>query len=150
MRVPHSGTNSRFLIIGAGMLLVLMSVASPGCMQSPGQKLIGRWYNSGMSVRFRENGTVLYNSPSGRAEGVYYFNERGRNLSSNQPSPNLTLDVVRNGERIRMDFELEIISRDRVRLTEVNPNRRQTTRRPENAPPPFTILKRADESLAAR
>jgi hypothetical protein len=150
-RAPHM--KRLLLTIGTGLVLGLLLTASPGCMQSPRDKLIGRWYNSRMSIRFREDGSVLFNSAAGRADGVYYFDERRRSVNANSPSPNLTLDVIRNNQRIVLQYEIEIMSHDRLRLSLINTEGSRNRPRMDNAPLSFTILKRAkpeEESVASR
>ena len=45
--------------------------SATGCSTTPQDKLHGRWYNSKMSIRFRTDGTVIFNSMDGLATGRY-------------------------------------------------------------------------------
>jgi len=128
--------NSRIL------LTAVVVLAMSSCMQTPEEKLLGRWYNDSLSIRFRKDGSVLYNSPSGRAIGRYYFDPRAKNPAKTDPVPNLVLDVVRKERHLRLSFEVEQISEDRVRLTYFPSleEARSGTRLPSS------ILLRADES----
>jgi len=99
-------------LLWCAVCLTLLS----GCQLTREQQLIGRWYNSEMSIRFRPDGGVIYNSPAGKAIGVYYFTGTARPIATTHTQENLVLDVVRNGQRLRMGFEAELISADRLRL----------------------------------
>ncbi|HWL08787.1 MAG TPA: hypothetical protein VNQ76_10295 [Planctomicrobium sp.] len=127
-----------FCLFGAALLLFVSS----SCMMTPEEKIIGRWYSGGMSIRFRKDKSVLYNTAAGRAVGYYYFDPVVKNLAREQTVPNLVLDVVRNNQRVRVNFELEIMANDRIRLTYLpGPDAP-----PSNRSPRASILKRADDA----
>ncbi len=121
-----------------GLLLVLVLT---GCQQSPQQKLIGRWYNDEMSIRFRADGRVLLFSRSGRAEGRYVFAETQSNNALSK-AENLVLDVIRDGKPRRMIFDADFLGVDRLRLSDLTPQARRTT----DPAPEFAILRRGVEA----
>lgn len=120
------------------MLAVLISFSS--CMQGPREKLMGRWYTSDTSIRFRPDGTVVYSTPRGLARGRYFFDETPKDLTSTSPHPNLILELVRGNQQFRLDFEVELLSQDRIRLSEIRP----TVVLGRSVPSQFKILKRAN------
>lgn len=118
-----------------------------GCYQSPRQKLMGRWYNADMSLRFRPDGIVLFNNLDGMARGRYFFTEERQ---ASEPSPgqrNLVVDVVRNGKRQQYSFDATFLSDDRLRLIEVPLT---TADRPTDAIRQFALLRKAVENPVAR
>lgn len=119
--------------------LMLLSLA--GCQQTPQQKLIGRWYNDEMSIRFRPDGRVLLFSRNGRVEGRYVFAEA---QSSNAliKSENLVLEVIGNGKPRRMTFDADFLGEDRLRLSDLSPQ----ARRSADPAPEFAILRRAADT----
>jgi len=126
-------------------LTLLMLLPASSCTQSPQEKLLGRWYASNMSLRFREDGSVVYNSPVGLAMGRYFFDPTPKPISSRGQYQNLLLDVVRHNEHVQIPFELEMLSQSRIRLVEIQPvaeNREGTLGRNRK----FVILVRADEA----
>lgn len=101
------------------MLLVLCAaavVSVSGCSMSPEQQLIGRWYNSGQSIRFRDDGGLVWNSKQGLAIGRYYFTGELRSTTANQGVQNLTIDVVRNERRFQLPLEVRFLGHDRLEL----------------------------------
>jgi hypothetical protein len=124
-----------------GLLGAVCGFAS-GCELDPEQKLIGRWYNSDMSIRFRPDGGVIFNTPAGRAVGRYYYDGSFRPVSSGHVRENLVLDVVRNGERLRLGFEVEVIAANRLRIYDLN-NRVRPGERPDRVS--SMVLKRATD-----
>lgn len=127
------------------LLMLVLLVSSSSCMQGPREKLVGRWYTSDTSIRFRSDGTVVYNSPRGLAVGRYFFDETPRDITSTAPHPNLILELVRKDQQLRLDFEVEILSQDRIRLTEIRP----ATARQGSLVASFKVLKRATEAEGA-
>jgi len=127
------------------LLVLLLLVCSSSCMQGPREKLLGRWYTSDTSIRFRDDGTVVFNTPQGLAIGRYHFDETPKDATSKALQPNLILELVRSNRQLRLDFELEILSRDRIRMTEVLPP--STTRR--SAISRFKVLKRAVDDASS-
>ncbi len=120
-------------------LVLIMSLS--GCQQTPQQKLMGRWYNEEMSIRFRPDGRVSLFSRSGRVEGRYVFTELPSNSALNQ-SENLVLDVIRDGKLRRMVFDADFLGVDRLRLSDLTPKSRPTT----DPAPEFAILRRGVET----
>lgn len=100
-------------------LLAIMSLGLASCMQTPHEKLVGRWFNRDMSIRFRDDGTVTFNSGAGLAVGRYYYNGVEGNASNEIPTRNLTLDLLRNNRHVRIDMVVEFLGQDRLRLLEV-------------------------------
>lgn len=87
-----------------------------GCSKSPSQKLIGRWYSGTMTIRFREDHAVIWNSTRGLALGRYEFSGSVRNAKNETPVPNLYIDVIRGNEREQMQFEVAFLGEERMRL----------------------------------
>ncbi len=87
-----------------------------GCSKSPSEKLIGRWYSGEMTIRFREDSGVIWNSPRGLALGRYEFSGKTRNIKREEEQPNLFIDVVRNDERQQFQFEISFLGEDRLRV----------------------------------
>lgn len=130
--------------VGGGIWAALLMMSLSGCQQTPQQKLIGRWYNDEMSIRFRPDGRVLLFSRSGRAEGRYVFAETQSNNALTK-AENLVLDVIRDGKPRRMIFDADFLGVDRLRLSDLTPQSRRTT----DPAPEFAILRRSVESPAA-
>lgn len=106
------------------------------CMETPQEKLVGRWFNSSNSIWFTADGSVRWNSPGGMAQGTFTYDGSQRRISANEPVRNLALDLVRRNESLQPDFELEFLGHDRLRLTPMTES--AETIRP-------LILKRAEE-----
>lgn len=115
--------------------------ATSGCSTTPQSELHGRWFNSEMSIRFRTDGTVIFNSTQGLATGRYFFDGEQRPEASEEPVPNLTMDLQRNGEVFRVLYELEFLGSRRLRITPVESLGRG---RPSDNITPIVILKRAE------
>jgi hypothetical protein len=130
--------------VALAAILSLAACTLSGCQLSREQQLMGRWYNSNVSIRFRPDGSVLLNTEGGRAVGRYYFDGSVRRQSSDKPRENLVLDVVRNNERLRMSFEIEMISATRLRMYDLS-NGLRVNRRGDTIEF-MTVLKRADEN----
>lgn len=56
----------------------------------------------------------------GIAQGNYLCDVSKRRTSSSVPVHNLSLDVVRNGQSLQPEFELQFVGDDRVRITLVS------------------------------
>jgi|GEM_PF-5631111 len=121
-------------------LMAVLTLA--GCYQSPRQKLMGRWYNADMSLRFRPDGVVLFNNLDGMARGRYFFTEDPQQVGESQGQRNLVLDVVRNGARQQYSFDATFLSDDRLRLLEVSMT---AVDRPTDAIRQFALLRKAVE-----
>ncbi len=104
---------STFLIV-LGMCFV--SLMQQGCAKSPSEKLIGRWYSGDMTIRFREDSGVIWNSPRGLALGRYEFSGKTRDIKNDKKDPNLFIDVVRNDTRQQFQFEISFLGTDRLRI----------------------------------
>jgi hypothetical protein len=104
---------STFLVVFGMCLVALMQ---QGCSKSPSEKLIGRWYSGDMTIRFREDSGVIWNSPRGLALGKYEFSGKTRNVRYEKEDPNLFIDVVRNDERQQFQFEISFLGPDRLRI----------------------------------
>jgi hypothetical protein len=98
------------------LLLLVALFALPSCQKSPQESLVGRWYNPDMSIRFREDGSVLFSSRAGRGVGRYVFDGSERKLTSTQVPRNVIMDVLMNNERVRLEFQFEFLSQDRMQL----------------------------------
>lgn len=96
--------------------MCLFSLLQQGCQKSPSEKLIGRWYSGEMTIRFREDSGVIWNSPRGLALGRYEFTGKVRKISKGKIDPNLFIDVVRNDERQQFRFEIVFLGADRLRI----------------------------------
>ncbi len=123
--------------LSCGLLLFLAA----GCQQSAQQKLIGRWYNGDMSVRFWEDGRVAIFSRNGRADGRYVYSDSSLDLAQANTTQNLVMDVVRDGKIVRMMFDADFLGADRLRLSDLTPTRRLS-------PDPvqeFAVLRRSEE-----
>ncbi len=124
----------------SALLAVLSCSLLSSCLTTPQEKLHGRWFNSDMSIRFRTDGTVIFNSTQGLATGRYFFNGEVRPESSEQPLPNLTMDLERNGEVLRVNYELQFLGSERLRIQPVESLERGL---PSDSIMPVVILKRA-------
>jgi len=127
--------------------LLLLSMTS--CNWEPRQKLIGRWYSSDVSIRFREDGSVYFNSPAGLGVGRFHFDETVRSASTQDHTPNLVLDLIRKQNRIQLRFNVQIMSPERIRLTEILPPAPgQSTAEPVIGR--LKLLKRAHDQSSSR
>jgi hypothetical protein len=124
------------MLVWCGLMLV-------GCQQTPQQKLVGRWYNGDMSVRFREDGRVSLFSRSGHVEGRYQFAGTNTSTVGSAAAQNLVMDVVRNGRIVRMMFDADFLGDDRLRLSDLTPK----TSRMEDRGPDFTVLRRSEDAV---
>ena len=110
------------------LFLATIVCSLSSCAKSPQESLVGRWYNSDMMIRFREDGSVLYNSRAGRAVGRYVYDGAARQLSKDDTPYNVTLDVLMNNRRVQLDLRVEFLGNDRLQLQEL------TIRSPGNDP----------------
>jgi hypothetical protein len=94
--------------------LLIMTVT--GCSQTPQEALLGRWYNGDMSLRFRPNGTVVWNTQQGMAQGTYTFLGDVPRWASDNTTIRVRLDVTRNGQAIQPTLDLQFVGSDRMRL----------------------------------
>jgi hypothetical protein len=93
-----------------------------------------------MSIRFRTDGTVIFNSERGLATGRYFFDGEARPEASEQPVPNLTMDLQRDGEVYRVVYELQFLGSNRLRMSPADPDEEFS----EDTVRPVVILKRAE------
>ena len=102
------------------IIVAALAVSLCSCVETSQEKLIGRWFNSTNSIRFTAEGGVRWNSRRGIAQGNYLYDGSKRRTSSSVPVHNLSLDLIRNGQSLQPEFELQFVGNDRVRLTLVS------------------------------
>lgn len=107
-------------------MLSLVALTCCSCMETPHEQLLGRWFNSQNSIRFKDDGTLVWNARTRRAYGKYWFTGEPRNPTINQPQPNLTLQLVTADGDAVSQYELEFLGSDKLRLQPVQPNARVT------------------------
>ena len=119
-------------------LLVCLSITGCGGKTSTFE---GRWYNKDISIRFRTNGSVLYNSRhTGLVQGQYRYDAKPASLAVSQPVKNLTIWLPQPGEVRVMEFEIRTLGGHRVQLKPI-----PRTPRSANDPINGLILKRAQD-----
>ena len=101
-------------------LFCLLAVTCCSCMETPQERLIGRWYNSQNSIRFKDDGTLVWNARSRQAYGRYWYTGDSRAVSTNQIQPNLTLQLVTSSSEVTTQYELQYLGGDKMRLQPVN------------------------------
>ncbi len=128
---------SRRLAVG----LCLACLCVTGCGQS--SNLTGRWFNNDVSIRFRENGTALYNSKAtGLVEGRYQYNPKPIAQSGMEPVKNLTVWLPQSGRTLVLNFQLSLLGSDRIQLKPISEAaNRSRSRNP--SPVVGVVLKRA-------
>lgn len=102
------------------LVLMILCLSLCSCMETPQEKLVGRWFNSSNTIRFTDEGYARWNSRMGDAQGIYEYDGAIRRTSANEPVRNLSFDLVRAGQSLQSDFELEFLGDDRLRLTPVD------------------------------
>ena len=128
------------------MLCALLIATVSGCSRTPQEAVLGRWYNGDMSLRFRTNGTVVWNTEQGMAQGRYSFVGTVPRWASESTTVRVRLDVVRNGQAIQPTLDLQFIGSDRMRVIPGVQANLQATRRLQG------VLRRAQtesESITA-
>lgn len=140
--ISKHNTLAGFCWLGVSCLLIFIM---NGCQGSSEQQLVGRWYSNELTIRFFPDGRVLMNSPAGRAKGTYYYNPWTRRSSPHEPVENLVLDVERGNNSLRLGYEVELISQERLRLYDLNRPPRQPPANLSNFSPTYIsyVLKRA-------
>lgn len=130
------------------LVLLGLIVLACGCTATPQEQLQGRWYNDATSIRFRSDGSVIYNSATtGLTSGRYFFDGHLRTEATGTPVPNLTLDLVRDGQIERRQLEVRFLGDQRLRLQSVETVARG---RPSDGIATLMVLRRAaDEGDAA-
>lgn len=118
-----------------------------GCGATPRGHLHGRWFNEATSIRFRPDGSVVFNSTAtGLTTGRFFFDGDLKPESAATPVNNLTLDLVVDGRLQRWPLEVQFLGNQRMRLQSVALARRG---RPSDGIPGMLILRKAaDESDA--
>lgn len=105
-------------------LLCLLAVTCCSCMETPQERLIGRWFNSQNSIRFKDDGTLVWNARTRRAYGRYWYTGENRATSTNQLQSNLTLQLVTAENEIVSQYELQFLGGDKMRLQPVGRDNR--------------------------
>lgn len=101
---------------GVGIACLLLLTVVSGCNETPQQAVLGRWYNGDMSLRFRPNGTVVWNTRQGMAQGRYSFVGSVPRWASEGTTVRVRLEIVRNGEAIQPTLDLQFVGADRMRV----------------------------------
>jgi hypothetical protein len=127
------------------LLLCLVCVLVTGCGKS--SQVTGRWFNKDVSIRFRENGTAVYNSKAtGLVEGRYQYDPSPLPPTATEPVKNLTVWLPQPGRTLALNFELKMLGSDRIQLKPISDGPRTSQRR-DTSPLVGVVLKRAlDES----
>lgn len=129
------------------VIAVALLTSTLGCQMSAEQQLIGRWYNSNLSLRFGRDGSVVYNSAAGLARGRYVFSGDVSHSLARPRQPNLELDVVRNGRRERLAFAASLMSDNRLGLYDLTAKLNPASS--TDTTPQFALLRRAAENQSA-
>lgn len=127
------------------LLSCLACVFATGCGKS--SQVTGRWFNKDVSIRFRENGTAVYNSrATGLVEGRYQYDPSPLPPTATEPVKNLTVWLPQPGRTLALNFELKMLGADRIQLKPIS-EARASSRRRDSSPIVGVVLKRAtDES----
>ena len=100
-------------------LLVILTVltAMAGCAKDRPTQLMGRWYSNDVSMRFRKNGTVLYNSRNtGLVEGRYEYDASLTSGAQAKPQQNLTIWLPQPGRILVLEFDMRFLGNDRIQM----------------------------------
>ncbi len=122
--------------------VLFATLSQSGCAKSPSELLIGRWYSGQMTIRFREDNAVIWNSPQGLALGHFEFRGKAKRAKARELVPNLFVDVIRNDERQKFQFELHFMGQDRIRM-ELVPYGNASS---ESSTPRGLVLRRANDN----
>jgi hypothetical protein len=113
-------TSPRWTLIPALVLCIVQC----SCSATPREQLQGRWYNEALSMRFRPDGSLIYNSTeTGLTTGRYYFSGEMRPEAYDEPVANLTVDLVRGNKVVRSQLEAQFVGSERLRLQPVSEQR---------------------------
>ncbi len=125
-------------------LLCLLPIVLASCVQTPKEKLLGRWYNEANSIRFNADGTLFWNAKQGQATGNYVYSGEQRAAVSGTASYNLKLDLISNGRPVQTTYEAEFLGNGHLRLLQTEEGRTDVPKR-------ILVLKRAapDSNQAA-
>lgn len=115
-RLALSPTLARSSARWIAIFCVLLVVTVSGCNKTPQEAVLGRWYNSEMSLRFRANGTVIWNTRQGMAQGRYVFVGSVPRWATEGSAVQVRLDVVRSGEAIHPTLDLQFVGADRLKI----------------------------------
>lgn len=118
-------------------MLGLLPILISSCIQSPQEKLLGRWYNEANSIRFNADGTLLWNAKQGRATGTYTYSGEARVATSNNATYNLRLNLVEKDRTLTTDYEAEFLGTGHLRLLQAETNR-------PDVPARILVLKKAE------
>jgi hypothetical protein len=102
------------------VLLAFAPLLLASCIESPREKLIGRWFNRSNSIRFEANGAIDWNSTAGRGKGVYYLDTAAVRSKPNVPIKNLTVKMQQGDSTIYGEYEVHYMGHDRIRLTRLD------------------------------
>ncbi len=132
--MPSAARRASLAVLGT---LPLLLCSCSGSSES----LEGRWYNRSNSLRFQPGGVVVWYSERGTATGRFYYDSTRRRAAKDEPVHNMTMKLVRSGEPVHGEYELQFLGGERLRITQLNDRRTRTFQ-----VPPVMVLKRADES----
>ncbi|MBI1310789.1 hypothetical protein GC176_05725 [bacterium] len=113
---------SRRALLPLFSLLVMTTCCS--CMQTPQERLVGRWFNSQNSIRFKEDGTLIWNGRRRQGYGRYWYTGESRKSTTNQLQPNLTIQLRTGDTDAVTQYELQYMGDDRLRLQQIIEGRR--------------------------
>ena len=140
MKSPSTSTlitrrqSLRLAVVG-----VLSLTTLSGCNETTQAAILGRWFSGDMSLRLRKDGTVVWNTRQGLAQGRYSFVGDVPRWKSENTTVRLRLDVTRNGRSIQPMLDLQFVGTDRIRVAAVS----QTTVRATDRA--LTVLRRATQ-----
>ncbi len=108
----------------AHALAILCCCWLSSCSATPQEHLQGRWYNEALSMRFRPDGSLIYNSTeTGLTTGRYTFSGEMRPEAGDEPVANLTVDLVRGNKVVRSQLEAQFVGSERLRLRSISERR---------------------------
>jgi hypothetical protein len=131
----------------AHALAVLCCCWLSSCSATPTEHLQDRWYNEALSLRFRPDGSLIYNSTdTGLTTGRYHFSGEMPPDACDEPVANLTLDLVRGNRVVRSQFEVQFLGTERIRIRPVAGPGRVPLRQAGSG---IVVLKRAADDRGA-
>lgn len=142
---PMTMTSLRSIAAFTRVLALGLITFACGCSATPQEQLQGRWFNDATSIRFRSDGSVIYNSAStGLTSGRYFFDGKLRTEATGTPVPNLTIDLVRGGRIERWQLEVRFLGDQRLRL---QPVQAAAQGRPSDGIATMMVLRRAADDV---
>lgn len=111
------------------VLCAVAMVGLAGCSRTPQEAIVGRWYNSEMSLRFQPNGGVIWNTPQGLAQGRYSFVGHVPRWATDNTSAKVRLELIRNNEPINAELDLQFVGGDRLRVKPMETTRSRSAAR---------------------